>query len=61
MDFELETLPSLNLEYLERRAILLALQRTDGNRSAAAELLGINRRTLQRKLAEAPELFKDFI
>lgn len=61
MDFELETLPSLNLEYLERRAILLALQRTGGNRSAAAELLGINRRTLQRKLAEAPELFKDFI
>ncbi len=60
MDFELDTLPSLNLEYLERRAILLALQRTGGNRSAAAELLGINRRTLQRKLAEAPELFKDF-
>ena len=61
MDFELETLPSLNLECLERRAILLALQRTGGNRSAAAELLGINRRTLQRKLAEAPELFKDLI
>ena len=58
--FELETAPSLNLQYLERRAILLALQRTGGNRSAAAELLGINRRTLQRKMADAPEHFKDF-
>ena len=61
MDFELETCPSLNLQYLERRAIRLALQRTGGNRSTAAELLGINRRTLQRKLAEAPEFFKNFL
>lgn len=60
-DFELETAPSLNLQCLERRAILLALQRTGGNRSAAAELLGINRRTLQRKMAEAPDTYKDFI
>ena len=60
-DFELETAPSLNLQCLERRAILLALQRTGGNRSAAAELLGIKRRTLQRKMAEAPDTYKDFI
>ena len=60
-DFELETAPSLNLQYLERRAILLALQRTGGNRSAAAELLGINRRTLQRKMADAPDAFKQFL
>lgn len=60
-DFELETAPSLNLQYLERRAILLALQRTEGNRSAAAELLGINRRTLQRKMADAPDAFKQFL
>ena len=60
MDFELETAPSLNLKYIEQQAILLALQRTEGNRSAAAELLGINRRTLQRKLAEYPELFQQF-
>jgi DNA-binding NtrC family response regulator len=60
MDFELETSPSLNLKYIEQQAILLALQRTEGNRSAAAELLGINRRTLQRKLAEYPELFTQF-
>lgn len=61
IDFELETAPSLNLQYLEQRAILLALERTAGNRSAAAELLGINRRTLQRKMADAPELFTRFI
>lgn len=60
-DFELETAPSLNLQCLERWAILQALQRTQGNRSAAAELLGINRRTLQRKLADAPESFKQYL
>ena len=59
-DFELETAPSLNLQYLERRAIRLALQRTGGNRSAAADLLGINRRTLQRKMNESPADFTDF-
>lgn len=59
-DFELETAPSLNLQYIERRAIRLALQRTGGNRSAAAELLGINRRTLQRKMNESPADFADF-
>ena len=59
-DFELETAPSLNLQYLERRAIRLALQRTKGNRTAAAELLGINRRTLQRKMNESPADFSDF-
>lgn len=60
MDFGLENAPSLNLQYLERRAILMALQRTGGNRSAAAELLGINRRTLQRKMAETPDFYKEF-
>ena len=59
-DFELETAPSLNLQYIERRAMRLALQRTGGNRSAAAELLGINRRTLQRKMNESPADFADF-
>ena len=61
IDFELETAPSLNLKYIEQRAILIALQRTAGNRSAAAELLGINRRTLQRKMAESPSIFQQFI
>lgn len=61
IDFELENAPSLNLKYIEQRAILIALQRTAGNRSAAAELLGINRRTLQRKMAESPSIFQQFI
>ena len=61
INFELATAPSLNLQYLEQQAILLALQRTSGNRSAAAELLGINRRTLQRKLADKPDLFKNYL
>ena len=60
MDFELENAPSLNLQYIEQQAILAALRRTAGNRSAAAELLGINRRTLQRKMAESPDIYKNF-
>ncbi len=60
-DFGLESAPSLNLQYLERKAIYLALQRSGGNRSAAAEMLGINRRTLQRKMTESPDFYKDFI
>lgn len=42
----------LNLEELEKRAIVSALDRVDGNRTEAAELLGISRRTLHRKLNE---------
>lgn len=60
-DFELETVPSLSLEYLEQRAILLALQRSKGNRSRAAEMLGINRRTLQRKMADKPNIFQQYL
>lgn len=60
-DFELETAPSLQLEYLEQQAILLALQRSEGNRSRAAEMLGINRRTLQRKMAEKPHIFRLYL
>jgi two-component system response regulator AtoC len=36
----------------ERKAILEALQRASGNRSLAARLLGVSRRTLYTKLAE---------
>ncbi len=43
---------SLNIEQNERRLITLALAETNGNRSAAAEKLGISRRTLHRKLNE---------
>lgn len=60
-DFGLETPPSLNLEYVERRTILLALQQAEGNRSRAAELLGINRRTLQRKMSAQPDFFRNYL
>jgi DNA-binding NtrC family response regulator len=44
--------PDLNLETMERAMIESALQRTGDNRTEAAELLGLSRRTLQRKLQE---------
>ena len=40
------------LAEMERRAILHALQQTDGDRLAAAQLLGIGKTTLYRKLKE---------
>jgi DNA-binding NtrC family response regulator len=42
----------LTMEEIERRAILNALEKTGGNRTKAAEMLGIGLRTLQRKLKE---------
>jgi len=42
----------LTMEEIERRAILAALAKTGGNRTLAAEVLGIGLRTLQRKLKE---------
>jgi DNA-binding NtrC family response regulator len=43
---------ALTMDEIERRAILQALERTGGNRTQAAEMLGIGLRTLQRKLKE---------
>jgi two-component system response regulator HydG len=40
------------LEELEKRALLQALKESGGNRTHAAEKLGISRRTLHRKIAE---------
>ncbi len=37
---------------VERPLLQFALRRCDGNQSAAAELLGINRNTLRRKLQD---------
>jgi len=46
-------LPSgVSIEEVERVLILKTLEDTGGNRSRAAEILGINRRTLQNKLKE---------
>ena len=49
---ELHTELPIFLEELEKLAILKTLEITRGNRTRAAELLGIGRRTLQRKLKE---------
>ena len=42
----------LNLHALEQLTIQKALRQTDGNKTKAASILGISRRTLQRKLSE---------
>jgi DNA-binding NtrC family response regulator len=42
----------LTMGEIERRAILNALEKTGGNRTRAASMLGIGLRTLQRKLKE---------
>jgi DNA-binding NtrC family response regulator len=39
-----------NLAELERRYVQLILSETDGNKSRAAEILGIDRRTIYRYL-----------
>jgi DNA-binding NtrC family response regulator len=45
-----EALPEGSLDSLERRAIFEVLTRTGGHHQRTAELLGISRRTLSRKL-----------
>ena len=44
--------PGTSLPEAERRIILDTLQRTDGNKTAAARILGIGLRTLYRKLEQ---------
>jgi DNA-binding NtrC family response regulator len=43
---------ALSLEHAEKDMIIKALKATDGNKSRAAEHLGISRRTLHRKINE---------
>ena len=47
-----------NLDELEKRYLLYVLEKTDGNRTKAAEILGIDRRTLYR-MAERFEIKLD--
>jgi transcriptional regulator with PAS, ATPase and Fis domain len=46
------TAPARTMEEIEREAIERTLEKTGGNRTRAAEILGIGLRTLQRKLRE---------
>ena len=48
----LQVLPAGTLEETEKARILAALEQVHGNRSRAAQVLGISRRTLYRKLDE---------
>jgi transcriptional regulator with PAS, ATPase and Fis domain len=46
------SMPVSNLDSMEEQMIIKALERTGGQRTQAAEQLGISRRTLSRKLKE---------
>ena len=48
--------PSLSIEDNEKRLLREALIKSRGNRTKAAELMGLSRRTLHRKIAQWPEL-----
>jgi len=52
----LSSSPSLSKEENEKRLLRNALMKSNGNRTHAAELMGISRRTLHRKLIQWPEL-----
>jgi DNA-binding NtrC family response regulator len=45
----------LTLDELEREYIRATLNSVDGNKSEAASILGIDRKTLYRKLEDTPE------
>ncbi len=49
---------SLSVEENEKRLLRNALRQANGNRTKAAALMGISRRTLHRKIAQWPDLAK---
>ena len=51
-DSEVRFPSGISLQEVEKALILKTLEDTGGNRSRAAEILGINRRTLQMKLKD---------
>jgi two-component system, NtrC family, response regulator AtoC len=48
--------PSFSVEENEKRLLRESLIKARGNRTKAAQLMGISRRTLHRKLSQWPEL-----
>ena len=48
--------PSLSVEDNEKHLLREALIKSRGNRTQAAQLMGVSRRTLHRKIAQWPEL-----
>jgi transcriptional regulator of acetoin/glycerol metabolism len=50
------TASNLSKEDNEKRLLRSALVKANGNRTNAAKLMGISRRTLHRKLVQWPEL-----
>ncbi|MEE8300245.1 MAG: helix-turn-helix domain-containing protein, partial [Desulfatiglandales bacterium] len=51
-DINLNSSPTVSLKEMEKKVIYHALDQTNGNRTHAAEILGISVRTLRNKLNE---------
>ena len=47
-----KTLPGITLEEMERRLILQTLEQVNGNRTRAADMLGVSVRTIRNKLSQ---------
>jgi two-component system response regulator FlrC len=54
-DTKLSFMPTVSLKEMEKKVIFSALDQTDGNRTRAADILGISVRTLRNKLNEYRE------